>query len=471
MPFFKRANSDVVNPFSNSERWNNVRVASGDAPTPRKNFIDQASQIFDRKFDPNDFVLTHCTIVASVDVENVNVKTGDFKESGSKLLRRWTDFNITPETIKYINNNNDSFERKVLAKAFPTFIGGHNFQEHVQLEEQSKGRIIDAYGRNIGDSLYIDILVATDKKHTELVRSIQSGDLGTLSMGCKIEHSTCTKCGNVAKDETEMCRHILYEKGNIFHDDKGVKRKIAELCGHHSEDPYGGVEFIEASWVKVPAFTGAVMRNILEAKDASPELISDINNVLENPPEDMSAYRDLFLKAASIIKQADPFEDPESGDKEEPKKKENSKLKDLEDEVYEYLMDKVKNRAESAMDQRKPTGGPDSIAKQNESLLRQAKSFNRKQVYNAGIDSLVRVASTDVDLMNHLALYNNSMGIDLPVALYRTALKLGPTNRYASMESFLAASKRILSRKPSRNEAEILLKLSSLLTKRSEYNR
>lgn len=470
MAFIKRANSaNVVNAFSSQERWSNVRVASGSAPVSQRNLIEQASDIFSRKFDPNDFVLTHCTIVASVDVEEVsNVKLGSLNEGGSKILRRWRDYNITPSTIKFINNNNDSFERKVLAKSFSTFIGGHNFQEHVQLEEQSKGRIIDAYGRNIGDSLYIDILVATDKRHTELVRSIQAGTLGTLSMGCKIEHSTCTRCGNVAKDETEMCRHILYEKGNIFHDAQGVQRKTAELCGHYSDGPTGGVEFIEASWVKVPAFPGAVLRNILESNDAPPQLVSDLNNVMANPPGDISEYKDLFLKAASIIKEAQAFDDPNEEGSEEPKKQ-KSKLKDLEDEVYEYLMDKVKTRAESAMDQKKPTGGPDSIAKQNESLIRQANSFNRKQVYNAGLDSLIRVASSDTDLMNHVALYNNSMGVNVPVALYRTALKLGPTKRYASMESFLAASKRFLSRKPSRSEAEILLKLSSLLSKRLDY--
>ena len=64
--------------------------------------------------------------------------------------------------------------------AYPTFVGGHNFQEHVQIEEQSKGRIIDAVARDIGDSLYVDILVATHRKHAALVQDIQAGKMATF---------------------------------------------------------------------------------------------------------------------------------------------------------------------------------------------------------------------------------------------------------------------------------------------------
>jgi hypothetical protein len=52
-------------------------------------------------------------------------------------------------------------------------------------------------------------------------------------------------------------------KGNTFYDEKGAKHRIAELCGDVTLDPTGGVQFIEASWVKVPAFKGAVARNLI----------------------------------------------------------------------------------------------------------------------------------------------------------------------------------------------------------------
>lgn len=163
-------------------------------------------------------------------------------------------------------HNCDAFERKLLLATYKTFIGAENYMEHVQIPELSKGKIIDAAARDIGDSIYIDILVATDLKHKSLIEAISSQKLSTLSMGCQVTYTQCTKCGNIAEDELQICRHIKYEKGNWFIDASGKRRKIAELCGHHS-DP-GTVKFIEGSWVGTPAFTGAVLRNILDPANA-----------------------------------------------------------------------------------------------------------------------------------------------------------------------------------------------------------
>jgi hypothetical protein len=139
--------------------------------------------------------------------------------------------------------------------------------EHVQIPELSKGRIIDAVARDIGESVYIDILVATERKHKALIEAITSGQLSTLSMGCSTTETQCTKCGNVATDETQLCMCIRFKKGTTFLDAKGQRRKVAELCGHASIEP-GSVKFIEASWVANPAFKGAVLRNILDPNKA-----------------------------------------------------------------------------------------------------------------------------------------------------------------------------------------------------------
>ena len=144
-------------------------------------------------------------------------------------------------------------------------ISVHNC-EHIQIPELSKGKIIDAAARDIGDSVYVDILVATDRKHKDLIEAIGSGTLSTLSMGCQVSHTQCTQCGNVAEDESQLCRHIRYFKGQTFLDPKGHRRKVAELCGHYLDT--NSVRFIEASWVAHPAFSGAVLRSILDPKTA-----------------------------------------------------------------------------------------------------------------------------------------------------------------------------------------------------------
>lgn len=473
MALVKKASGIVLSPYTSSNNWSNVRVASGSSP--QKNLIHQASDIFGKKFSPDDYILTHCTIVASVDVDNApGVKVGSFREGARNLLRRWNDYYITPGTAKYINNNNDSFEREVLKRSFDTFIGAHNFLEHVQIEEQSKGRIIDTYARDIGDSLYIDILVATDKKHEDLIRQIQSGALGTLSMGCKIEHSTCSKCGNVAKDESEMCEHILYQKGNKFFDESGTLRKVAELCGHKSEPGNCGVEFIEASWVKIPAFTGAVLRSFVEAGDMAPGNIEAMAQRLASNPREFKFYEEAFTKAASMVrsaglhKQADPFADDEG--EEKPKATDIQKFKD---KVVRMVLDEARSKIEEEFKGKQEPDEAGAIENPNDNLIREANSLNRQGLYNAGLDSLVRVASTDYDLMSNVALYNSSLGINIPRELYRVALKLGPyrKSKYASVGKFISASKRHLCRTPTKHEAELLIKLSTLLGSWQKYKR
>jgi len=103
---------------------------------------------------------------------------------GFQVNRKFSNYLISAETEKYINNNQDCWERDLLLQTFPTFIGGENYVEHIQIPELSKGKIIDAAARDIGESVYVDILVATEKRFHPLIQAITSGQLQTLSMGC-----------------------------------------------------------------------------------------------------------------------------------------------------------------------------------------------------------------------------------------------------------------------------------------------
>lgn len=287
MAFLKYADAIVNLPrLENHKHWNSIRSASSKTVQT----VEVAKILPD--FNPTKYLLTHATIVASVDVEPNIIGV-----SGVEYL-------IKPECSQYVNQNGDSWERRLLMSTYNTFIGAYNFLEHVQIPYLSKGRIIDAVAREIDnkESIYIDILVATERKHRDLVASIESGDLNTLSMGCSIQYSICSKCGKKASDEAELCHHIRWLKNQYFIDDQGNKRIIAELCGHHA-DPESNV-FIEASWVANPAFKGAVLRNILLAKGQE---VQDIGPKIE------AAYvrkanegtLDGYLKAASTTQIVD----------------------------------------------------------------------------------------------------------------------------------------------------------------------
>lgn len=493
MPMMKYAHARVVTPNVGKTEWRNIRTASsGVIPAELSdNLMLRASDFFGtNKFNPDMYLLTHATIIASVDSYSpVGQKTGSLVVDGFKVNRKYSNFRIKPETDQYINNNGDSWDRAVLLKSFRTFIGGHNFVEHVQVEELSKGRIIDAVARDIGDSIYVDILIATDRKHTDLIKDIESGRMATLSMGTTVDHTTCTKCGNVAADETEMCGHIRFEKGNKFFDENGTQHRVAELCGHSSVSPTGGCHFIEASWVKTPAFTGAVLRNVLKFDQSTAK---KAQRVMATPPTEWSP--DANIKAASgisghviykeyttkpktsfVITSDDSFfagwEDDGSGEApvedgggEQPAAPEAPKapFQDVEDEVYNQVKDRIRNRFKTDM---APPSSTVPVST-NETLNKQS-AFGRV-AYTAALNTLVKIARSDAELIDSVATYNRSVGITgIPVEIYRVALAAGPTTNYNSVSKYQMVCNRALKRAATEDEFKTLVRLGKLLSRRT----
>jgi hypothetical protein len=290
MAFLKYANAVVAEPLASVDAWQRHVTAGRKVAT-------QSTVL--QKYDPAQYLLSHATIMASVDTENGPGPLGRHLQGSFEVNRRFLDYYITSETSRFINNNNDAWSRPLLLATYRTFIGANNFMEHLQVKELSKGRIIDAVARDTGPSVYIDILVATDRKHRALIAGIESGKINSLSMGCSILYSQCSFCGNVATDDTELCSHIKYAKGNTFKDAFGKTHKVAELCGNASEND--SVKFIEASWVANPAFKGAVVRNLFPGEAAA----SQLNQVLPLRPP--TATLGASLKAAQ---DQNPFVDP-----------------------------------------------------------------------------------------------------------------------------------------------------------------
>lgn len=284
MSFIKVAKAITVQPTVSVNDWcrsTKVKTAS----------VVNISKII-QKFDPKDWLLSHCTIVASVDVENA-------PKSQSEFL----DYFITPDTEQVVNNNQDAWEKQLLLNSYRTFIGAENYEEHVQIPSLSKGKIIDTVAREVildtgATSIYVDILVATSRKHEKLCSDILSGRKNELSMGCHVEFTICSKCGKKAYEKEDLCLDILYQKGNHFYDSAGDRRVIAELCGH--KDVPNSCTFIEASWVDNGAFRGAVMRNIVFADDTLVSKAASTNLSLTSRSNSLQKY----LKLASLQKKS-----------------------------------------------------------------------------------------------------------------------------------------------------------------------
>lgn len=482
MAFRKYANAAIVKPNIHPNGWAEVHQAAvGKSGFGQR----EAAKVVLQEFDPKDYLLTHCSIIASVDTENGPSPLGKHMVDGFEVNRKYADYYITPETSKYVNNNQDAWEKKLLLSCYRTFIGGENYVEHVQIPELSKGKIIDAAARDIGDSIYVDILVATNRKHAPLIEAITSGQLQTLSMGCQVEQTQCTKCGNVAYDETQLCPHIRYFKGNDFVDEVGKKRKIAELCGHLSDEP-GSVRFIEASWVANPAFPGAVMRSIL-----TPEEVSGVGTRMnvafsESPRVGSGSQKFAYARSAEFGQQE---EFPSAGgqgegakpatDKPDPLAKAVDSLADL---IREKALEKV--RGEIGKDDL--MGLPSE--NKNNNLVKEAMRHPEWQGIARVVLGQVGQPSKARHLLAGLVLYRHggwkmvkahggftgreilAMARLLEMSfrkasragnqrIYRTVLAVGGISSYPNKQSYLAACRKLIGRELTASEqADLLVK-------------
>jgi hypothetical protein len=536
MAFVKYAKASVVHPLFTQEGWDEIRTA---AVSPSPSFaLRKATQVVLGQYDPKKYLLTHCTIVASVDTENAGLPLGRQMVDGIAVNRLYSDYYITAETSKYVNNNFDAFERKLLLSSFRTFVGGSNFTEHVQIPELNKGRIIDAVARDIGDSVYIDILVATERKHKALIASIESGELSTLSMGCQVASTICSKCGNVAEDETNLCKCIKYEKGNVFLDQNGKRRKIAELCGHVTLEP-GSVKFIEASWVANPAFKGAVVRNILDHSLAETVSVGQkIQAAFQTPVEAFDPNR--FQKAAKISTQAilsdhlvTNFEGSSIGTLKVPPansgmnqakqtrkdrlsqihtgfddgmdsgaqegvgedKKPADPLKHPMDDIYNALVDKVKDKVKKDLSDSEAAKTRSMLDenKTNESLIKSALQYSDWRHRAAAVVSSIQDVESAKTVLAGLILHSiggweavknarrftgaqilvmdRLMGRFMKKAsmagearVYRTVIAVGGTGRYSNVNEYLVACSKVMSRTPTESEKTSLLLKGSLFS-------
>ncbi len=476
MAFLKKANAVLVHPRISSGTWGGIRkVASSGS---ERNLGDQIKGILGQPLDSDKYLVSHCTIVASVDTDVVQgVKLGNVKVGSKTVNRKWADYYIKPQCSEFVNNNGDSWSRDVLKMAYPTFIGGHNFQEHVQVEELSKGRIVDAVARDIGNSLYIDILIATDRKHAQLIQSIESGEMSTLSMGCTTDFTICSQCGHFAVDETQLCDHVKYAKLNTFLDDSGQRRVVAELCGHReykdNPDAPGGVRFIEASWVAVPAFPGAVMRNILSPSES---LSDSAKKVLASAPTQWS--NTAVLKAASV--NISPYAmgkiaAGEFGDEEVPSEEAPTPapaappapFKDLEDSLYESLKERVKKRIEKDLEGTDQNGG--SVTFRQDNVVKEG-SQGVRNLYKNSIETVLRVASSKLKLLEGVVSVNRAYGVKVDKKVYRTAAKIGPIHKFPTPESYIAACRKYSGRDYSPAEIRVVVRVGTLLSRWESIN-
>jgi len=209
------------------------------------------------KYTPDKYLLSWATIVCGVEPV-------------------YNGFYIHPAHSRLINWNSNAWLNRTLLESYRSFILAENYVEHIQDQDLSKGRILDAVAwiHEFPDPLlpkskkvptvFVDILVATNRKnHPILIKKIENGEVGALSMGTYISHFQCSRCGIICRDgKDDPCIHVADQLGNMFRGKDDLKHVTAELCGIPGKK--GSCVFQEASWVGTPAFSPAVKHGIIK---------------------------------------------------------------------------------------------------------------------------------------------------------------------------------------------------------------
>lgn len=211
-------------------------------------------------YNTEDYLFTHCTIVASVKLQD-------------------DGHTISDPCQQLVNANGNAWSNQVLSAAFRTFVGKPNFYQHYQIQGFEKGIILDAILRPVtyvgsngktADVYYVDILVATNRKHKQIVDRIIKGQLTTLSMGCQADIVQCSYCGRTFKDDEQQCQHLRNNLRSYITDPNGKQIMVSQLIGALDENGkyiQGSCQFIQASWVENPAFQGACLNYFISQKD------------------------------------------------------------------------------------------------------------------------------------------------------------------------------------------------------------
>lgn len=517
MPFRRTANAIVSKTAIEFEEWMEELRQQHEGAVSR-DYVGRIAKDVLRRCDPKQYLLSHATIVASVDTYSPKgAKTGRRMERGCQIDVRHADYRIKPECQDIINNNGDAWERSLLLSTYKTFIGAPNYLEHVQIPELSKGFIVDAIARDLGNTCYVDILVATDRKHRMLIQDILAGQISAMSMGCISLFTVCTRCGNVAVDDTQLCPHVLYDgKGTKFLDEENVEHRLAELIGHVSIP--NSNQFIEASWVRNPAFRGAQRRNILNPDssalagavsraaevyelrreipdpDGLRKVASGARTAQDEPAEkDPPDEPDPGSEADELDSAAE--KDPAEGEAEKPPEPEKpaeapkEKLDELIGKAQELLVETLVKDLE-----RRVSPKPEDVETATPSALESGADLNETLLTSSEFDRLVRSAFrghprlvewavsarrsvsrgqarllSPRDLIVLSWIDDTARSAACPPAVYQVAMSVGPSRIFPSEVSYLAACRVRLGRALTASESSSLVRIGRIASTSEKF--
>lgn len=123
------------------------------------------------------------------------------------------------------NKNGDFFPEEQLKANYKTFLDAHVFKNHENKEvEKAIGDVMDAVWND--EMKYVELFIRINRKVAPtIVAGFEKGYMTDVSMGCRVDHTICSICGNLAKTPAQYCQHIRQHKHEILNDG----RKVMEI--------------------------------------------------------------------------------------------------------------------------------------------------------------------------------------------------------------------------------------------------
>jgi hypothetical protein len=156
-----------------------------------------------------------------------------------------------------------------------------------------------------------NILVATTVYNFSVEDAESYAAYGIAVHNCNANNVQCSKCGIVLTDDDKNCSHLDNEMLQYFNDEKGIRRIVAELCGCQIKGKDGklegdpkSVQFIEASWVERPAFTGAVLNHYISEVPKLSSIMGFNHARLADCVEDLFKLRVADVQGMTVLRVA-----------------------------------------------------------------------------------------------------------------------------------------------------------------------
>jgi hypothetical protein len=199
-------------------------------------------------------------------------------------------------------------------QGFATFIGKPIFVDHHNTDpKKARGVIVDSklnvldhktaaqddeyWGGHDVDHEHmppteVELLLEVDAKtFPRLAEAIVSGDLDGFSMGCDVEYSKCSHCGNKASSADEYCSHVKMKGGH--HD---YKTADGERISKKSYENCYGIHFFEISAVFDPADETALAREVKSAVYKEAELNDGAPPGIASPADPVRGTQDQWVQ-------------------------------------------------------------------------------------------------------------------------------------------------------------------------------